>query len=170
MVTSRQLAENFGKAHGDVLESIRNLTKEISIVNLTDYFIEDVYINERGREYPQYLLTKDEFNLYMFNIQGYIEYKIAYIQAFNRMEAELISIKDSYLISNPIERAKAWIKEQEQTMLLQQKVHALTPKAEFYDNIVAGGDTFDISEVAKMYKIRRTDGKKGYMGSGLLFK
>lgn len=38
---------------------------------------------------------------------------------------------DSYMISDPIERAKAWIKEQEEKLLLEAKVKELAPAAEF---------------------------------------
>ena len=38
------------------------------------------------REYKEYLLTKDGFILYMFNIQGYQDFKLAYINRFEEME------------------------------------------------------------------------------------
>ncbi|HFN8349823.1 TPA: Rha family transcriptional regulator [Staphylococcus aureus] len=44
------------------------------------------YKDSRGRSQKEYLLTKDVFALYMFNIQGHNEFKMAYINKFNEME------------------------------------------------------------------------------------
>ena len=46
-------------------------------------------VKGQNREYKEYLLTKDWFTLYMFNIQGYNDFKMAYINEFNKMEQEL---------------------------------------------------------------------------------
>lgn len=46
-------------------------------------------VKGQNREYKEYLLTKDGFTLYMFNIQGYNDFKMAYINEFNKMEQEL---------------------------------------------------------------------------------
>lgn len=43
---------------------------------------------------PEYLITKKGFVLYTFNIQGYNDYKINYINEFNRME-KIISNKNN---------------------------------------------------------------------------
>lgn len=64
--SSREVADNFDKRHDHVLESIRdiikNFTPEKSGVKLQDYFIESTYI-VRGKQYPEYRLTKDGFTL-----------------------------------------------------------------------------------------------------------
>lgn len=54
------------------------------------------YINEQNKqEYKQYKLTKDGFTLYMFNVQGFVDFKMAYIQKFNEMERALIRTQKS---------------------------------------------------------------------------
>lgn len=88
-VGSRDIAEDFGKEHKDVLESIRNLMAENSAVK--NMFIESSYKTERGRIYPEYLLTRDGFSLLVMGFTGAkaLEWKLKYIKAFNEMEKEL---------------------------------------------------------------------------------
>ena len=58
-------------------------------VDLKNLIISNHYKDGKNRTYREYLLTKDGFTLYMFNIQGYNDYKMAYINEFNRMEQAL---------------------------------------------------------------------------------
>lgn len=96
--TSRQIASDFEKDHKHVLDSIRetikNLTAENSSVNYKDYFIEDTYVS-RGKQYPQYKLTKDGFTLIGLGFNGAkaLKFKIAYINEYNQMEQQLREIE-----------------------------------------------------------------------------
>lgn len=47
---------------------------------------------------------------------------------------------DSYMIEDPIERAKAWIKEEEKRIALTAQVKTMLPKAECYDKFVDCSD------------------------------
>lgn len=93
VVSSREVAGNFEKEHKDVLETIRNLIAENSAVK--NIVIESKYVNSRGREYPEYLLTRDGFSLLVMGFTGQkaLEWKLKYIQAFNKMEQELVQVK-----------------------------------------------------------------------------
>jgi anti-repressor protein len=62
--------------------------------------------NEKGRELRRYFIQVEE------------KYRLQVKQ-------------DSYMISDPIERARRWIQEQEQKKVLESKVKELTPAAEF---------------------------------------
>lgn len=93
VVSSRDVAEQLGKRHSDVLESLENIltNSNLSSLNSTDgnfrsLIIPSTYKDKKGEERKEYLLTKDGFTLYMFNIRGYNDFKIAYIQKFNEME------------------------------------------------------------------------------------
>lgn len=92
VVSSREVALNFKKAHKHVLETIRKMADEILATKFNKYFIESEFEN-RGKKYPEYLITKDGLILYLFNIQGYNNFKIAYINKFNEMEEALNDIK-----------------------------------------------------------------------------
>lgn len=88
VVSSRVIAEQLGKMHKHVLESLENIIKNSS-ADISALFIESSYTASNGKKNKEYLLTKDGFTLYMFNIQGYNDFKMAYINEFNKMEQEL---------------------------------------------------------------------------------
>lgn len=84
VTTSRKIADGLGKRHTEVLRSIDNILENADLRSL---IIPTTYkVKGQKREYKEYLLTKDGFTLYMFNIQGYNDFKMAYINEFNRME------------------------------------------------------------------------------------
>lgn len=80
VVSSRQIAETFNKDHKHVMESIRNLTVENSAVK--KYFFQSTYINNRGREYPMFLMNRDGFTLLAmgFNGKEALQWKLKYIE------------------------------------------------------------------------------------------
>ena len=87
VVGSRVIAKELEKRHGDVLESLEEILENGDFRSL---IIPSTYkVKGQKREYKEYLLTKDGFTLYMFNIQGYLDFKMAYINEFNRMEQAL---------------------------------------------------------------------------------
>lgn len=84
VTTSLQVADNFGKRHSDVLESVKNLVTENSVAK---YFSEGFYEN-RGKEYPLYYMNRDGFTLLAMSFTGKaaLQFKLKYIEAFNQME------------------------------------------------------------------------------------
>ena len=67
VVTSRQVAEDFGKRHTDVTEIIKKLTTENSAVK--NMMIESKF-EHKGNEYTEYLLTRDGFSLLVMGFTG----------------------------------------------------------------------------------------------------
>ena len=68
------------------------------------------------------------------------------------------SVKDSYTIDDPIERAKRWIEEQQEKKQLQltvsvqnQQIAELQPKASYYDVVLNCKDLLSITDIAKDY-------------------
>lgn len=92
VVSSRIIGNQLGKRHKHILETIdkviKNQSDEIS-ADFKNLIFPNTYKDGKNRTYREYLLTKDGFTLYMFNIQGYNDYKMAYINEFNRMEKAL---------------------------------------------------------------------------------
>ena len=89
VTSSLQVAENFEKNHADVMRSIRNLTQQNCRVK--NMFVEDVYINKRGQEQPMFYINRDGFSLLVMGFTGdkALQFKLKYIDAFNRMEKQL---------------------------------------------------------------------------------
>lgn len=91
VVTSRQIAEDFGKRNSHVVEAIENkiesLTAENSEVEISKLFIPTTY-NHNGNEYKEYLLTRDGFTFIVMGFTGAKAdaWKLKYIEAFNKME------------------------------------------------------------------------------------
>lgn len=85
VVSSRTIASELGKEHKTVLRELDNTLKSDG-TDLYRQIIKSEYKNERGKKYREYLLTEKGFTLYMFNIQGYNDFKMAYINEFERMK------------------------------------------------------------------------------------
>lgn len=94
VTTSLKVAEVFEKEHKHVLDAVRKLfTAENSAVK--QMFQESTYLNERNQSQPMFVMNRDGFTLLAMSFNGKkaLEFKIAYINAFNAMEAELKSQK-----------------------------------------------------------------------------
>ena len=149
VVSSRRVADDFKKRHSDVIEKIQQLIKaEKSVMSM---FIKSSYKAGTGKNYKEYLLTRDGFSLLVmgFNGREALEWKLKYIEAFNTMERKLkeISKPDSYMIDDPIERAKRWIEEREQ----YNKVAAeLEEQNSFVNKISESNGSMLVREVAKL--------------------
>jgi Rha family phage regulatory protein len=89
VVNSRDVARVFGKQHKDVLKSINGL--EIGEELRRSWFRPVTYLDDYGREQPSVDMTRDGFTLLVMGYTGQpaMAFKVAYIQAFNEMEARL---------------------------------------------------------------------------------
>lgn len=61
-------------------------------------------------------------------------------------------LMDSYMIDDPVERAKRWIEEQEEKKALERKIEEDKPKVEFADHVADTSDLIDMSTLAKLAK------------------
>lgn len=68
VVSSRQIAENFGKDHKHVLESIKSISAENPAV--TQMFFPTTYTAGTGKQYPMYLMNRDGFTLLAMGFTG----------------------------------------------------------------------------------------------------
>lgn len=95
-VSSREVAEKFGKEHRHVVEAIENkienLTRENSAVKISDLFVVGEY-KHRGNVYKEYHLTRDGFSFIVMGFTGSKAdiWKLKFIEAFNRMEETIKS-------------------------------------------------------------------------------
>ena len=90
-MTIREVAHYFRKRHDNVVRDIRsimdNCPEEFTALN----FEVSNYLDQTGRSLPMYIIFRDGFTLLAMGYTGpeAIRFKLAYIEAFNRMEAEL---------------------------------------------------------------------------------
>ncbi|EDS77330.1 putative antirepressor [Clostridium botulinum C str. Eklund] len=94
VVTSRQIARDFEKEHAKVNRDIENLIEGIAKNGDTynHLFIGTQYQNEQNKQwYKEYLLTRDGFSLLVMGFTGpkALQWKLKYIEAFNKMEKVL---------------------------------------------------------------------------------
>ena len=93
---STQVAEFFGKLHKNVIRDIRNLIESIPELGRLNFELSS-YINEQGKELPCYRMDRKGFVLLAMGFTGEqaLKFKIAYIDAFDRMEAQLSTANNS---------------------------------------------------------------------------
>lgn len=114
VVSSREVANNFEKQHKHVLESIENIKAENSAV--TKMFIESSYKAGTGKNYKEYLLTRDGFSLLVMGFTGAkaLQWKLKYIEAFNKMEEKLKNLNPYTGISKELQAIFVIDKKQQQ--------------------------------------------------------
>ncbi|MEN7466721.1 phage antirepressor KilAC domain-containing protein [Clostridioides difficile] len=86
-------------------------------------------------------------------------------------------LKDSYMIDNPIERAKRWIEEQKEKEQLQlegkmkdQVIKELKPKADYTDMILKNKGLVTITQIAKDYGMSGKEMNKILHERGIQYK
>lgn len=90
---SRAVAEQFGKTHAHLLRDIEKLKQDLEQTDEGKAFSQSNFglsagLDSRGKEQPIYTLTRDGFTLLAMGFTGSkaVQFKVAYINAFNRME------------------------------------------------------------------------------------
>lgn len=164
VIDSREVAEMMGKEHKDIIRQIEGgkTNKTVGIIpslvsgnfTPTDYFVESSYKDSQNKERKCYLVTKMGCELLGNKQQGEkgILFSAKYVERFNQMEETLrgqIQKLDSYMIENPIDRAKRWIEEYEEKVALLEENKINKPKANYYDKVLNTKGTMTTTQVAK---------------------
>lgn len=93
LTNSLLVAKEFGKSHDNVLKAIRSLISEGVVKNNeTPMFEEMEYKNEQnGQSYPMFVMNRNGFTLLAMGFTGKkaMQFKLAYIEAFNKLEEEI---------------------------------------------------------------------------------
>lgn len=170
VVSSRQVAESFGKEHKTVL---RNIDELITAQNcaLTPMFHETTYTAGTGKKYKEYLMNRDGFSLLVMGFTGKaaLEWKIKYINAFNEMEAKLKAVK----VLSPAEQmaqgllaAKQLLEEKDKQIAQLAEINEVNkPKVIFADAVTASKSSVLIGELAKILRQKGVN-----MGQNRLFE
>lgn len=151
IVSSRTVAEELERQHQHVK---RDLEKILMSPNVDTLIIPSQYKDSRGRTQNEYLLTKDGFTLYMFNIQGHNNFKMAYINKFNEMENALQNkLPGSYkeAVAQLLENLERNEELQLENSIQKQQIGELKPKATYYDLVLQNKSLLSVSKIAKDY-------------------
>ena len=116
VVSSRVVAKELGKLHKNV---IRSLEEILTSSDLSRLIIESNYKDKKGEQRKEYLLTKKGFILYMFNIQGYNEFKLDYINKFEEMEQIIRNRNNSEWL---LTRAEGKLIRRQETDVIQELI------------------------------------------------
>lgn len=95
VVTSKEVADTFGKIHRDVMRSITNLecSQEFRVRN----FAQSSYVSNQNKVLDCFTMTRDGFAFLCMGFTGQeaAKWKEAYISAFNAIEQEMIKLKSA---------------------------------------------------------------------------
>lgn len=146
VVSSRVIAKALNRRHKNIIRDIDKICESLISSNLSQLIFTSKYKDSRNRNYREYLLTKDGFILYMFNIQGHNKFKISYINEFNRMEKALNERKENETKVIQIEAPKKLTFRGEIVITLSQLSEILGKDRETigskleHKNIISGND------------------------------
>ena len=89
--TSLEIAKFFGKRHTDVLRDINNILPNCPKKFSQRNFASANYLDDQAKNRPMFIIFKDGFILLVMGYTGKkaLVIKLAYIEAFNALEAEL---------------------------------------------------------------------------------
>jgi anti-repressor protein len=149
MVSSRQVAEDFGKRHDQVLRDIEKHIESLQEHQNTkvwaDMFVVSSYAAGTGKQYKEYYMSRDGFSLLVMsfnNTRDVLQWKLKYIKAFNMMEAELN--KPELIMARALKLADSTINS------LRIELKQQEPFVDFAKTVSKSADTISMGEMAKL--------------------
>lgn len=170
MITdSRNVSDVFNKQHRHVLESIRNLEKDVP--NFRQMFFETTMPDYYGREQKVYFMNRDGFTLLAMGFTGSeaMKWKLMYIEAFNSLEKawntpEQVMARALKLADQTIENLKVQVIE------MNNLIEELEPKANYVDLILQSTSTVLVTQIAQDYGMSAIAFNKMLSGFGIQHK
>lgn len=162
ILTTKQLAEVYETAENNIINNFNNK-------NNKNRFIEGKhYYRLTGEELKQFknqindidLVDKRTSSLILWTDRGasrhckILDTDKAWEQ-FDNLEETYFKAKHSYQIEDPIERAKQWIKEQEQKKLLEEKIQEQQPYVDLVKERIAKGEKISLTDVTESLGLKR---------------
>jgi Rha family phage regulatory protein len=156
-VSSREIADNFGKRHGDVIAKIEELIKtENSVMTM---FLEGSYNAGTGKDYKEYYLTRDGFSLLVMGFTGSkaIAWKVRYIEAFNKMEESLKNPMYELIKNDPIMQLRYKQLEMEQRIQqTESRTDLIETRLNSIDGIdIQGDDQQKLNQMVRKYAFQQ---------------
>lgn len=155
VVSSRMVAEKFGKEHSKVLRSIEGIISETPIMDSHNMFHESRYkVDGNNKTYPEFIMNKLGFSVLTMGFTGSeaLRWKIEYAKAFEVMEDKL---RSPFVIPQTFTEALALALEQSKTIDEQSKALTIAePKVAFYDAVTQSDTWFNMQSVAAILAIK----------------
>lgn len=166
VVSSRRVAEDFGKEHNDTKKRIRELIRDMGEIS-HNYFILSEYKDSLNRTQEEYLLTRDGFSLLVMGFTGAkaLEWKLKYIEAFNQMEQALreqekhklpATYKEALLELVKTIEEKERVEEEKQRLIHNNKTYTATEMAKELGFRSAVAFNKYLAEKKIQYKVNNT--------------
>lgn len=167
-ISSLEIAEMMEIPHAKVLRKLEGDKSRKGIIDIlnknqmgsVDYFIQSTYVDAKNETRKCYECTKMGCELLANKSTGEkgVLFTAKYVKRFNELEqAQKPAIVDSYLIQDPIERAKRWIEEETVRLELKKDneekdllLEAQKPKVEFADAVSSAQESVLVRELAKI--------------------
>jgi len=154
LMTTLDIAELTGKRHADVMRDVRHEIEELGVEIGERIFAHTSYKDKSNRDSPCYKFGKEGAMQLALKYDAKTRYKV--IKRIEMLEQQQNT--HSYMIEDPVERAKRWIIEQQEKQLLiaensvkDQLIGELKPKADYTDKILQSTGLMTITQIAKDY-------------------
>ena len=157
-ISSREVAEMMDVRHGDLLEKIDKINKDLKNgkIRCSKYWIKSTYKQTgNGKENREYQVTKlgCEFLAHKTTGTRGNLFTARYMDKFEEMKVEIA--RDSYMIQDPIQRALAWAEEEKVRQKQQKQLEQQKPLVDAYKQFLDVGDNMDFGTLAKHIGIGR---------------
>lgn len=159
MSDSMNVSGIFGKRHNDVVSKIDDM-KMSNDFRLRNFSHTDI-IDKNGDKQNGYLMTRDGWSFLVMGFTGEKAgfWKEKYIDAFNKMEAELskpVELSRLDILEIALKTEKENIKLKADNEEKTKQLEVAKPKIEFHDELIESSGLYSIGETAKLFGTGRT--------------
>lgn len=157
VVSSREVAENFGKEHKHVLRDIENLMRGEPKIGLSSMFFKSEYLSVQNKTLPEYLMNRDGFTLLAMGFTGKeaLGWKLKYIDAFNQMEQKLTNPEPEsteMLLSRALIAANSVIDtERKKVKALEAENAKMKPDSDYAKAMLLSDESLTTTQIAMNY-------------------
>ncbi|MYY76067.1 hypothetical protein FYL24_11075 [Lactobacillus salivarius] len=167
VTTSLILAEAFNKQHKNVIQAIEaKIEPAENSARYKRMFYEGIYTDKKGEQRKMYYLNRDGFTFIAMGFTGRKadEFKLKYIDAFNRMEERIKQQPAQYKLPQTYSEALIELAKE------VEKNEELQPKADKYDRYLSNKGLITITEIAKEYGMSGRELNKFLHEKGVIYK
>lgn len=167
LTNSILVAKKFDRNHRDVLDSIRELIKGCAENSADPMFEGTTYVHpQNGQTYPMFVMNRDGFTLLAMGFTGdkALRFKLDYINAFNKMEAELKSTKPLTPAQQPLANAQMLVEMEQRQMEQERRQIEVENKVALIEDRIRDNGYMAVAGFANVYKVKLSDTMKKKLG------